>query len=1269
MRGRRAARAARPQRGRGVRRRRRAGGDRRLRRGREPRAARPAAPRASRARCASPTSRSTCTSCTLDARRAAAASRRSSRTLAEHEGLDRARRRGPAARENERRERRACQPRDDLRALEGYHSPQVDVRGAAQHQREPVRAARRVRRRAGSTRCATSTGTAIPTAPRPRCATRSARSSASRRRGCSAANGSNEVLQTLLLTYGGAGPARGDVRADVRAARAHRADHRHRGRRRATRRPTSRSTSTPRPRSIARRRPVGRVRVQPEQPDRHGRDRATRSSGSPTRRGRTRRAARRRRGVRRVRAVERGRARRRRPPARGGAHVLEGVVARRGAARVRGRARVGDRRAREGAAAVHAVGADAGRGHGRARLPRRDGAARRRARRGARPAVRGARRDRRACTSCPSGANFLLFRVDGDAHDLWKRLLDRGVLVRDFSSWPRVEGCLRVTVGTPAENDAFLAALARYSRRYVSMSASGRSCSARRRRRRSTLALDVDGTGTTKIVDRHPVLRPHARAARQARAASTSRSTAKGDLDVDLHHTVEDVGIVLGNALREALGDKARRAPLRRTRSCRSTKRSCRSRSTCRAGRSSSTTSIRSRSGSARSIRNSPRSSGRASSTARASRCTCAASSGKNGHHVIEASFKGVARALRDAVRVEGDGVPSHQGHAVELTVDDRGRRLRDREPAVGGEGAAAPRRRRAAHHRRRRDRSGRRGRAARRRRFGACMRALRDERPRSRSTKEAATDGRPFLGICVGMQMLFDGSDESPDVAGPRRRRRAASPACPTRCGCRRWVGTRSRSRPGVALVRRARPIPRGCYFVHSFAPEPADDAVVAAWCDVRPPVRGRDRSAARCGRRSSTPRRAATSACALLRNFVDGSGDATDGSVSRRSTCAAGDVVRLQQGDYDARRVYGDDPVAVARGFDDAGRALDPRRRPRRGAATAATRTSRVDRGDLRRRVACKVQTGGGVRTVDDASERFAAGVAARRRRQRGGRASRSSSTSSRRASRARSRSGSTRAAATSRSTAGPTAPGSTSSTSRSASTSPGVGALVVTEIVARRHAAGPGPRPARGGARRGRRVPVDRERRRRRRSTTSARSPRSSRRPAARRCDRRHARSTRAASPSRKGSPRARSPRDPVPRRRRGPRREGRALRRASATPAIRSSSRRATTPKAPTSSCSSTSPRRPTTATRWCTSSSGSPTQVFIPFTVGGGSPHRRRRAPHAARRRRQGLAQHRRGRTIPSSSRAGADEFGAQCIVVAIDARRRNADDPARAGRS
>jgi histidinol-phosphate aminotransferase len=59
-----------------------------------------------------------------------------------------------------------------------------------------------------------------------------------------------------------------------------------------------------------------------------------------------------------------------------------------------------------------------------------------------------------------SGANFVLFRpraITGTA--VWQGLVDRSVLVRDCSSWPRLENCLRVTIGTPAENDAFLTAL------------------------------------------------------------------------------------------------------------------------------------------------------------------------------------------------------------------------------------------------------------------------------------------------------------------------------------------------------------------------------------------------------------------------------------------------------------------------------------------------------------------------------------------------------------------------------------------------------------------------------------------------------------------------------------------------------------------------------------------------------------------------------------------------------------------------------------------
>lgn len=49
---------------------------------------------------------------------------------------------------------------------------------------------------------------------------------------------------------------------------------------------------------------------------------------------------------------------------------------------------------------------------------------------------------------------------------------------------------------------------------------------------------------------------------------------------------------------------------------------------------------------------------------------------------------------------------------------------------------------------------------------FGACMTALR-EADLEDSVHDAIDSGRPFLGICVGMQMLFDKSEESPGVAG----------------------------------------------------------------------------------------------------------------------------------------------------------------------------------------------------------------------------------------------------------------------------------------------------------------------------------------------------------------------------------------------------------------------------------------------------------------------------------------------------------------------
>jgi imidazoleglycerol-phosphate dehydratase len=136
---------------------------------------------------------------------------------------------------------------------------------------------------------------------------------------------------------------------------------------------------------------------------------------------------------------------------------------------------------------------------------------------------------------------------------------------------------------------------------------------------------------------------------------------ARGDLDVDTHHTIEDTGIVLGTAFREALGDKAgvRRfadalVPLDEA---------LVSVAVDLSGRPFLVYDV------------DPISEWigtfdpqlaeefwRAFTFAAGITLHVRSVSGKNGHHVIEASFKGVARALRDAIRVEGQGVPSTKG-------------------------------------------------------------------------------------------------------------------------------------------------------------------------------------------------------------------------------------------------------------------------------------------------------------------------------------------------------------------------------------------------------------------------------------------------------------------------------------------------------------------------------------------------------------------------------------------------------------------------------
>jgi imidazoleglycerol-phosphate dehydratase len=175
------------------------------------------------------------------------------------------------------------------------------------------------------------------------------------------------------------------------------------------------------------------------------------------------------------------------------------------------------------------------------------------------------------------------------------------------------------------------------------------------------LVLEVDGAGSASATTGIPFF-DHMLEQLGKHAGFDLRIEATGDLEVDLHHTVEDVGIVLGAAFKEALGDKAgvRRfadalVPL-----------------------DEALVQV------ALDLSGRPflvyevdpvvewigtfdpqlaEEFWRAFAFAAGITLHVRSLAGRNGHHVIEASFKGVARSLRDAVKIEGTGgIPSTKG-------------------------------------------------------------------------------------------------------------------------------------------------------------------------------------------------------------------------------------------------------------------------------------------------------------------------------------------------------------------------------------------------------------------------------------------------------------------------------------------------------------------------------------------------------------------------------------------------------------------------------
>ncbi|HLM66730.1 MAG TPA: imidazole glycerol phosphate synthase subunit HisH [Longimicrobium sp.] len=117
---------------------------------------------------------------------------------------------------------------------------------------------------------------------------------------------------------------------------------------------------------------------------------------------------------------------------------------------------------------------------------------------------------------------------------------------------------------------------------------------------------------------------------------------------------------------------------------------------------------------------------------------------------------------------------------------------------------------------------------------FGQCMTRL-EETGLGDAVREHVAAGRPFIGICVGMQLLYDGSDEAPEVRGlgllPGTVRRIPTDLPLPHVG---WnvVEFKGRAEFDPVLANVAGPEPRYFYHVHSFAVLDDDNDAVLGRC-----------------------------------------------------------------------------------------------------------------------------------------------------------------------------------------------------------------------------------------------------------------------------------------------------------------------------------------------------------------------------------------------------------------------------------------------------